>query len=70
MPVSAYLFNLFLQKFEKKNPVKLSDRVDEIMCKRKTACSCCPTKVCIDKMTSLICIHIDTIKYLHAMTND
>ena len=28
--------------------------------KRETACSCCPTKVCIDKIPSLICIHIET----------
>ena len=37
----------------------LSERVDEIMWKRETVCSCCPTKVCIDKITSLICIHIE-----------
>ena len=28
--------------------------------KRETACSCCYTKVCIDKIPSLICIHIET----------
>ena len=28
--------------------------------KRETACSCCLTKVCIDKLPSLICIHIET----------
>ena len=28
--------------------------------KRETACSCCPTKVCVDKIPSLICIHTET----------
>ena len=28
--------------------------------KRETACSCYPTKVCVDKIPSLICIHIET----------